>query len=381
MAPGNNVGMHLDHLSFAAGPDGLVATAQRLGAQLGAFSRRRVPSTVRHPQLDLPPLTGGQYLEVVGAGPILRRRRRPRRSGRSAQGGGWLGWVIAVDDLAPIEQRMVGPRSKATSSLARRVGADLAPARGQGPSGRSPASFLCGVVAQTRIHPSAVVARWSSSRSRSPVIKRGWINGWADAAKRSCPTSTSTGSAAGPGGLAVAIFSTPAVRCEFDPVAAAIAGLPTYTAGKQGSPRVMRPPSSCPAMRTPSHPSWRDRGHRAAVARMNRYPDIANSEMTHALSSRLGVAGEQLAFATGSVAVLYHLLQATCEAGDEVVYAWRSFEAYPIAVPLTGATSVPVPLGPGAVRSEAMRVLSIATGDHALHVPNNPTGPRCSINR
>lgn len=27
--------MHLDHLSFAAGPDGLEATAQRLGAQLG----------------------------------------------------------------------------------------------------------------------------------------------------------------------------------------------------------------------------------------------------------------------------------------------------------------------------------------------------------
>ena len=29
---------------------------------------------------------------------------------------------------------------------------------------------------------------------------------------------------------------------------------------------------------------------------------------------------------------------ATCEAGDEVVYAWRSFEAYPIAVQITGAT-------------------------------------------
>jgi hypothetical protein len=44
------------------------------------------------------------------------------------------------------------------------------------------------------------------------------------------------------------------------------------------------------------------------------------------------------------VAVLYHLLQAACGPGDEVVYAWRSFEAYPIAVQLTGATSVRVPL-------------------------------------
>ena len=54
--------------------------------------------------------------------------------------------------------------------------------------------------------------------------------------------------------------------------------------------------------------------------------------MTAALAERLGVPTDRLAFGTGSVAVLYHLLQAACEAGDEVVYAWRSFEAYPIAV-------------------------------------------------
>ena len=53
-----------------------------------------------------------------------------------------------------------------------------------------------------------------------------------------------------------------------------------------------------------------------------------------------------MASGTGSVAVLYHLLQATCQDGDEVVYAWRSFEAYPIAVGLTGATDVQVPLTP-----------------------------------
>ena len=84
-----------------------------------------------------------------------------------------------------------------------------------------------------------------------------------------------------------------------------------------------------------------------AVAQMNRYPDMANTAMTAALSERLGVDPDRLAFGAGSVAVLYHLLQATCEAGDEVIYAWRSFEAYPIAVQITGATPVPVPLGPG----------------------------------
>jgi histidinol-phosphate aminotransferase len=115
----------------------------------------------------------------------------------------------------------------------------------------------------------------------------------------------------------------------------------------------------------------------AAMAQMNRYPDIANTELTREVSSHLGVAAEQLAFGTGSVAVLYHLLQATCEAGDEVIYAWRSFEAYPIAVPVTGATSIPVPLGPDAVHDlDAMqRAVTPATKAILLCTPNNPTGP------
>src|SRR5918996_942930 len=81
-----------------------------------------------------------------------------------------------------------------------------------------------------------------------------------------------------------------------------------------------------------------------AAGRMNRYPDMGAVDLLEALSARFGVPASDLAVATGSVALLYHLLQAACTEGDEVVYAWRSFEAYPIAVQLTGATSVQVPL-------------------------------------
>ena len=114
-----------------------------------------------------------------------------------------------------------------------------------------------------------------------------------------------------------------------------------------------------------------------AVESMNRYPDMGSRALYEALAQRLGVPVEDLAAATGSVALIYQLLQAFCEPGDEVVYAWRSFEAYPIAVTAAGARSVQVPLRAdgrhdldamaGAI-TERTRVVMVCT-------PNNPTGP------
>ena len=114
-----------------------------------------------------------------------------------------------------------------------------------------------------------------------------------------------------------------------------------------------------------------------AAASMNRYPDMGNSALYAALSERLGVPASWLAAGTGSVAVLYHLLQAFCETGDEVVYAWRSFEAYPIAVAVTGARSVQVPLD--ADFRHDLDAMAAAVTDRTKVVvvctPNNPTGP------
>jgi histidinol-phosphate aminotransferase len=114
-----------------------------------------------------------------------------------------------------------------------------------------------------------------------------------------------------------------------------------------------------------------------AAAQMNRYPDMGCVGLYDALAAKLGVGTEQLAAGTGSVAVLYHLLQAYCDPGDEVVYAWRSFEAYPIAVSVAGAVSVQVPLTTDARHDLAAMATAITERTKVLLLctPNNPTGP------
>ena len=104
--------MHLDHLSFAAGPDGLAKTAQWLGERLGA----RFHDGGFHPRFgtrnQILPMTGGRYLEVVGVLDHPAADKAPFGQAvraRTAQGGGWLGWVIAVDDLVPLEERLGRP--------------------------------------------------------------------------------------------------------------------------------------------------------------------------------------------------------------------------------------------------------------------------------
>ncbi|MGY2876749.1 histidinol-phosphate aminotransferase [Marmoricola sp. URHA0025 HA25] len=114
-----------------------------------------------------------------------------------------------------------------------------------------------------------------------------------------------------------------------------------------------------------------------AAAQMNRYPDMGSVLLYDALAAKLDVPTSRIAAATGSVAVLYHLLQAYCDPGDEVVYAWRSFEAYPIAASVVGAASVQVPLTSDARHD--LEAIAAAVTERTkvvlLCTPNNPTGP------
>ena len=104
--------MRLDHVSYVASHDQLADTVQRLGSRLGSTF---VDGGV-HPRFGTRnftlPLQNGHYIEVVcpldhpasDASPFGKAVSR-----RAAEGGGWLTWVVAVDDVSAIESRRGRP--------------------------------------------------------------------------------------------------------------------------------------------------------------------------------------------------------------------------------------------------------------------------------
>jgi histidinol-phosphate aminotransferase len=159
---------------------------------------------------------------------------------------------------------------------------------------------------------------------------------------------------------------------------AALAAIPAYVAGRPPVPRdgVTTWKLSSNENPFPPLPGVLEAVAAASEA-MNRYPDMGCRDLYEALATRLDVPASDLAAATGSVALLYHLVQAFCEPGDEVLYAWRSFEAYPIATAVCGARSVQVPLTPDGRHDLEAMLAAITDRTRVVLVctPNNPTGP------
>jgi|SRR5829696_8863370 len=122
-------------------------------------------------------------------------------------------------------------------------------------------------------------------------------------------------------------------------------------------------------------PSVLDAVARAATT-LNRYPDPASTVITDALAERHGVAAEHVAVGAGSVALCQQLVQATAATGDEVLFAWRSFEAYPILTRLADATPRPVPLTTTGEHDLGAMLASVGPRTRLVLVcnPNNPTG-------
>lgn len=153
-----------------------------------------------------------------------------------------------------------------------------------------------------------------------------------------------------------------------------LAGLPAYVPGTSVAGAVKLSSNEVSA---PPPQGVLDAITRAATG-VNRYPDIAVVELTQRLAARYGLSTERVAVGPGSAGLLQQLVTATCgQRSDEVLFAWRSFEAYPIVAQVGGARVRPVPLGEG-FRLDLDAMAAALTPDTRLVLvcsPNNPTGP------
>ncbi|MFC4034106.1 histidinol-phosphate transaminase [Streptomyces polygonati] len=165
-------------------------------------------------------------------------------------------------------------------------------------------------------------------------------------------------------------MSTPKLRAELD-------GIPVYKPGRppvaaEGVPAYKLSSNENPY---PPLPGVME-AVTAAMGAFNRYPDLACSQLTAELAERFDVPAGHVATGTGSVGVAQQLVQATAGTGDEVVYAWRSFEAYPIITRIGGARPVQVPLNAAEAHDLDAMADAITARTRLVFVcnPNNPTG-------
>jgi histidinol-phosphate aminotransferase len=171
--------------------------------------------------------------------------------------------------------------------------------------------------------------------------------------------------------------TTPAVRPR-----PALSRLPRYAAGK---PPVAVEGFASYKLSSNENPFGPVPAVRDVLARwedVHRYPETTSAELREVLGEFLGVPAEDIVTGAGSLGALNQLLGAFVGAGedgapDEVVHAWRSFEAYPISIGLSGGLGVPVPnRRDGSHDLEAMAAaVTGRTKVVLLCTPNNPTGP------
>jgi histidinol-phosphate aminotransferase len=117
----------------------------------------------------------------------------------------------------------------------------------------------------------------------------------------------------------------------------------------------------------------------AAAPGVNRYPDDSATALREALGAHYAVQPEQVLLANGSVELCRLAMAATCDPGDEIVFGWPSFEAYPVLAQQLGATLVQVPLLSERYDLDAMAD-AITDRTRLVFVcnPNNPTGTTVS---
>lgn len=155
-----------------------------------------------------------------------------------------------------------------------------------------------------------------------------------------------------------------------------LAGLPLYRAGQRPAPRTDLTAYKLSSNETHQPPPG---SVLAALpdSAVHLYPDPASTELVAALASHTQVSAEQVTVGCGSVSLCQNAVQIAADPGDEVVYAWRSFEAYPIITDINSAQTVPVPLTAGARHDVQAMVDAVGQRTRVMFLctPNNPTGP------
>ena len=113
----------------------------------------------------------------------------------------------------------------------------------------------------------------------------------------------------------------------------------------------------------------------AALSDVNRYPDHTAEELRDRFADHVGVEPATASPAgPGSVGLLEQLALAYVDHGDEVVYPWPSFIAYPQFTRLVGGAEATVPLRRQAFDVEAIvAAISERTRVVLIANPNNPT--------
>ena len=116
-----------------------------------------------------------------------------------------------------------------------------------------------------------------------------------------------------------------------------------------------------------------------AAHNVNRYGDHRATELRIALAKWIGVEPGSIGVGCGSAGILQQLCLAFVDPGDEVVYPWPSFEAYPINVHMMGGISVNPPLVDHRFDMDALaNAVTSKTKLVFLATPNNPTGTAIS---
>ena len=157
------------------------------------------------------------------------------------------------------------------------------------------------------------------------------------------------------------------IRPDLDTLPAYVPGRTVPGAIKLASNEVAEPP----------HPVVLEAIARAATGG-NRYPDLGVVELTDRLAEVHDLAPERIAVGCGSVTLCQQLVQIGCLGpGDEVLFAWRSFEAYPIVTRIGGAEVRTVGLDDGFRHDLDAMAAAITDRTRLVFVcsPNNPTGP------